>query len=311
MFLWWIDHWEREPWYLIAGAFFWGAVPSIILAAIFQYFLMMHLFSAAVFYVPHDATMMAVVVAPITEESFKAIALLILFLFLWKEIDSLLDGFIYGAAVGFGFAAVENITYFFRAAGELDLFGVGLIVLLRTFVFGTNHAIFTGLTGLGFALARFRKTPVTWLGFPLLGLCLAILLHGLHNFLALWSGLRGDSYAGLIPAILVHAIALLGVVALLVTSLIVQGSWVRHYLAEEVEAGVLTQAQADVAGSFAMTRRLHGEGRRFNRLSVDLAMKKHAYARAGEQGQSMEEIEAIRRQLTDLSRRAREARRSN
>ena len=61
VFLWWLDHWEREPWYLIAVAFFWGAVPSIALAMILEYFVMMQWFSATIFYDPQATTRMAVI----------------------------------------------------------------------------------------------------------------------------------------------------------------------------------------------------------------------------------------------------------
>ena len=47
--------------------------------------------------------------APLVEETIKAFALLLLVLFYWKEFDTPLDGFIYGAMIGLGFAWAENV----------------------------------------------------------------------------------------------------------------------------------------------------------------------------------------------------------
>ena len=299
-FLWWLDHWEREPWYLIAAAFLWGAVPSTLLALVAQQFLMIRFFPAAYFYDPRDVTAMAVVVAPVTEEILKALALLLLFLFRRREIDSLLDGLIYGAAVGFGFAATENIIYFLPAAREMGYPGLAVLVVLRAFMFGTSHAIFTGLTGLGFALARFRTDWVGWLGFPLLGLLAGIFLHGLHNLLVTLAEFLGASHLGLLLALFVHGIGFLGAVALFIASLIIQRRWIRHHLEEEVERGVLTRSEAEQASALAKSWGIRGEQRRFNRLAVELALKKHARSRVGEKGQSIQEIENIRKRLVDL-----------
>lgn len=52
------------------------------------------------------------VVALLTEELFRGSALGLLFVFFRDEIDSAIDGILYGALVGFGFVAVENTLYF-------------------------------------------------------------------------------------------------------------------------------------------------------------------------------------------------------
>ncbi len=299
-FLWWIDHWEREPWYLLMAAFVWGAIPSVVLAYFSQMFIANRILSADVFYDPRQEAMMAVVVAPVTEEILKALALLLIVIFRRRDIDSLMDGFIYGAAVGFGFAAAENILYFSSAVmwGGLPL--LAPVVIVRTFVFGTNHAIFAGMTGLGFAMARFRSRWWAWLVFPGVGLLVAMFLHGLHNYLVMWSGTSIDDQ-GFTAAVMVHAIAVVGCIALFITSLLVQRHWVRHYLQEEVELGVLTDGQLHMASRIGKSYRIRGESRRFCSLCVQLAMKKHMHARAGEKGQDPEEIEHLRQEIREKS----------
>jgi RsiW-degrading membrane proteinase PrsW (M82 family) len=83
--LWWFDRYEKEPTALLVAAFLWGAVPAIILSLIFQILLDIPI---SEFTDPASASLIgASVVAPITEETFKAGALALLLLFFRKEID--------------------------------------------------------------------------------------------------------------------------------------------------------------------------------------------------------------------------------
>mgnify|MGYP001242797793 CR=1 FL=1 len=42
--IYWVDRYEKEPWWLLMATFFWGAVPSILFAFIFNTLLSMPLF---------------------------------------------------------------------------------------------------------------------------------------------------------------------------------------------------------------------------------------------------------------------------
>ncbi|MFO7664969.1 MAG: PrsW family glutamic-type intramembrane protease, partial [Chloroflexota bacterium] len=100
--IYWVDHYEKEPWWLLAAAFVWGAVPAALLAVVSNF-----LFSAP-FYLLLDTNaadlFSSSLVAPMVEEIAKGLILLVI-LFLWRhELDSPLDGIIYGAMVGMGFA---------------------------------------------------------------------------------------------------------------------------------------------------------------------------------------------------------------
>ena len=82
-------------------------------------------------------------------------ALVAIFVFWRSEIDSPLDGIIYGAMVGMGFAMVENVYYFVANVQRwrgIEAWGVNII--LRAIVFGLNHALFSSFAGLGIAIAR-------------------------------------------------------------------------------------------------------------------------------------------------------------
>ena len=113
--IWRIDRWEREPFHLIIAAFLWGAVPSIIFAIIAQNILGFPAEPSTRETTLIGELIQASIVAPITEEIAKGFGLALIFLIFRREIDSVLDGLIYGSMIGFGFSAIEDVLYF---AGE-------------------------------------------------------------------------------------------------------------------------------------------------------------------------------------------------
>lgn len=304
MIIYWFDRYEKEPIWLLTAAFLWGAIPSIIIALIFN----------TIFSIPFELLVQggaaeafsAALVAPPVEESAKGLALLAIF-FLWhNEIDSPLDGIIYGAMVGMGFAMVENVFYFVETYGSDGLEAWGINILFRAVVFGLNHALFTSMSGLGIAVAIMSKNKLTQLAAPVIGWCLAMFLHFVHNasvsfdealcFLALlfdWGGV----------------ILTLGII---VWSLVQERSWLRQYLAEEVTHGTLTSSQFQrvssgrqrTAFNWAQLRqsgfRTYRQAIRFQQMCSELAYRKHHQERF-QDAKSLEEIATLRSQLTALS----------
>jgi len=120
LLLWWIDRYEKEPVGLLAVAFLWGAGPAAILSIILEV-----AFAAPVSALGAESLLgrllSASVSAPLIEESAKGIALLFLLLVVPKAFDGLLDGIVYGAMIGFGFAMTEDIVaYFVRFCTHMD-----------------------------------------------------------------------------------------------------------------------------------------------------------------------------------------------
>lgn len=189
--LWWLDRYEKEPLGLLAVAFLWGAVPSIVLALVMQIVLDIPIMAISGSNQLTYELLGASVVAPLTEEGIKAIALLLLLLFLRREIDSPLDGLIYGGVVGFGFAAVENVFYLFGAYSQGGMGSAFGLAFLRAGIFGLNHAMYTAFTGLGVALSlELRSLPLKALSI-LVGFALALGTHALHNALATFTAQSG------------------------------------------------------------------------------------------------------------------------
>lgn len=211
--LWWLDRYEKEPFALLAVAFVWGAVPSIILALIMQILLDIPVMVISGSNQLTYELLGASVVAPLTEEAVKGVALLALLLLLRREIDSPIDGVIYGGIVGFGFAAVENVFYLFGAYSQGGVGGVLGLAFLRAGIFGLNHAMYTGFTGLGVALAlevnrKFLKPVPVAIGFAV-----SVGVHALHNALATFS-----SYGGALALLVAVATDWLGVLILLLVA---------------------------------------------------------------------------------------------
>ena len=108
--VWLCDRYEREPWPLLAAAFLWGAIPAIVLSLVAE--LILHVPLGALRSSTARDLVAAGGIAPLVEEPIKAAALLGVFWFAHQEFDDILDGIVYGALVGFGFAMTENFFYF-------------------------------------------------------------------------------------------------------------------------------------------------------------------------------------------------------
>lgn len=301
---WWFDRFEKEPLGLIGAAFIWGALPTVILA-LFAQVPTEFLLSALLGERAGDA-ISSVFVAPFTEELFKALFVLLLFLLYRREIDSLYDGFLYGSLVGFGFAATENLFYFLSVAATAGLGGFVMNVFLRALVFGLQHAAYTSLTGLGFAAARLARSSLTRIAAPFLGLGGAMAFHALHNTVANLIKASGSAVILLIWAPL-YWIGVLLIFVIALYGLFRERRWIRTYLWEEVEKGVLPEAlYRECASFFGRTisrwgALLRGDIQRFReqgrlyQTAVELAFRKHQQATLGESWEP--EIQRLRAEL--------------
>ena len=129
-------------------------------------------------------TFTPVVEAPVVEECSKGAALLLIFFIAYLarrrsgliEFAGVMDGIVYGSAVGFGFAIAEDLLYGLQ-------FGPETFIVRRIFG-GFAHASFTSLTGIGIGLIPLVHNRALKVILPVLGLSGAILLHAAFNFTA-------------------------------------------------------------------------------------------------------------------------------
>ena len=294
--IWWLDRHEKEPLPLLIVAFLWGAVPSIILSIILTNAAGIPLEGIALSPGERRATELAIV-APIVEEAVKAIILVVLFLVSRREFDNVLDGVVYGALVGLGFAFVENILYLSAAGMQFGTDRMIQLWLLRAGLFGLNHSMFTAFTGA--ALGYARSVHLGWQrGFVAsLGLGGAMVMHSLHNTLVLMTGALAEGGRGSSLALGTCLGAILsdwGGVAVIVVVASMSGTReariMRDTLLEEVALGRITPEEYDTLTStrkrwsarrtalfksgYKRWRRL-GE---FFDLATELAFRKHRMA---------------------------------
>lgn len=303
VFLYWMDRYEKEPWGLLAATFLWGFVPAAILSFLAQTVFGIPLLLLDDTGVLADAVV-AIVLAPITEEISKGLAILMVFLLWRNEFDGIFDGIIYGGLIGFGFAAMENVLYF-----TVYYPGDSFTIFLRTVVFGLNHALFTSLTGIGFGIARHARGFAGRYAAPVAGLAAAIFAHFLHN--------STSTFTAEYPALLCLAFladwgGVLLVFVIMLLAIRRERGWIIEQLTEEVGRGTLSQAEYEIVSSpvkrfGTLLTTLTNEGpsrwrhmRHYFHLLTELAHKKHAHSRRGEAGAPQELIDQLRDQVAAL-----------
>lgn len=175
----WIDRWEPEPGRMLLAAFLWGSSIAVI-TALFGSVILDHAWAATLGAAAGDALGLAVT-APVVEEFFKGLFVLLVF---WRrrgEFDGVVDGIVYAGLVGAGFAFTENVGYLSSAFSEDGLTG-GLVLFFWRCVLGPfAHPIFTAMLGIGLGIAARTPSRGLRVAAPFLGYLGGVLLHGLWN----------------------------------------------------------------------------------------------------------------------------------
>ena len=296
------DRYEKEPPLLMAGVFLWGAIVAAGSALIIN-----TLFGVGLIFATGSETAAsigtAVFVAPFVEETVKGLAVVGVFLYFYREFDSLLDGVIYGALVCFGFAAAENVNYIFTGFIDFGFGGLLLNTFVRVFLIAFLHASLTALTGIGFAVARLSRGWPRIVA-PLLGYGAAIGGHAFHNALG--------SFGSIELCLLGSVLDWIGFAGMLVFILVLiwrEGRIMREHLREEVALGTLSSAQfiaaCSLTGQFLARwgalagGRFQKTGQFYDRCG-ELAFKKYQLARVGDEPGTQEAIGRLREQMAAL-----------
>lgn len=194
----------REPWHRIFAAFAWGAFVAVVIAGFGEEYVLKRYFAAdepVVVVGLATVSLLAVIIAPVVEELSKALGL-VLFQDASPEPE---NGYVYGGAVGLGFAASENLLY---VGFSLLTDGADTAVALgiyRGVATVALHAGATAITGYGVWRFRFARTPWRRTGGLLLlpvSLGTAILVHATYNAIA---GTVAGALFALVFALLVFA----------------------------------------------------------------------------------------------------------
>src|SRR5438477_7172841 len=258
-----IDRFEREPWFLRLAAFLWGAIIAIPPALFIEGNvdrILQNLLD------PNTTNEMLRIAlqglnAGITEETIKGLGLLLLFFVLRDEFDDVVDGIIYGALIGAGFAMVENFRYFALDSKNFLVF----LIVGRIILGWLGHSTF--IACFGAALGYVRYTRVRWkqIVIPLLGFLIAVGLHSFFDFVDFQASAAIRNSGGN-PVVVNYALIAiignylppflvqLGLLYILIRGLAHETAIIREFLADEVSDGIVSVGEyALLQNSFQRT----------------------------------------------------------
>ncbi|MDD1673908.1 MAG: PrsW family glutamic-type intramembrane protease [Methanomicrobiales archaeon] len=179
------DRYEPEPRLLILRIFFLGMLVTLPVALLEGI-------------LPISDFLLAVFAAPIIEELAKYLVVERT-VYRSAEFDEPMDGVVYAAAAALGFATLENIGYLVSVYLSSPLHDVLFVFALRALLSVPGHALFSSIWGYGLGRAKFDKK---WgYVFILVGLVLAIALHGVFNFFLYSSAILVLGVFALVPVI--------------------------------------------------------------------------------------------------------------
>lgn len=199
----------RERWAYVLSVYLFGMVVSVMAAVFLEGAAMVVLLSPELMsdeafwsFESYDPTLtmvlVAVVIAPLVEEWTKGWGVISI----RNKLTHPQDGFVYGAAAGLGFAAMENI--FYNSSAMLSGYDVFMTTaVLRAISSTLLHASASAILGYGIArkyLMGMRGGKGHWSQYYLA----AVLLHAVFNGMAVASEIvddRNAAYYGVIGAV--------------------------------------------------------------------------------------------------------------
>jgi RsiW-degrading membrane proteinase PrsW (M82 family) len=311
----WIDRYEAEPLWMLATAFFWGA----LIATFFAFLLNTGstVVIGAIANREAGEAFGAVISAPIVEETGKAFILFVLFFWKKDEFDGVIDGIVYASMAALGFAMTENILYYGKAAAAGGGGALTLTWVIRGFFAPFSHPLFTSLTGIGLGLARQSTNIAVKIIAPIVGLLMAIFMHSIWN----GSAVLGGGGLFVLTYILVMVPAFLIMLVVISLALRREGQVVREFLIVDLNRGFLSQEEYQQVGSilgrmgssFSALSQSGVKGwrarRRFNQLASELAFHRSRVSRGvysvdyDVQAQETAYLDALQALINELRRR--------
>ncbi|APX31596.1 hypothetical protein BH708_01440 [Brachybacterium sp. P6-10-X1] len=290
--VWWIDRYTPQPRISLIYAFIWGAVGSVALT-----FVIGAPFTAWISPSEPDQItaqfLGAAVQAPVVEEAMKSAGLIGLLIWGRRYIAGPIDGVVYAALIGGGFAFTENILYFgnsfhqAQAAGEVA--GFWQTFFLRGILSPFAHVSFTGLCGLGLGIAAERRSVMLYFGLGAGGLSLGMILHALWNGSSFFLPVDPENpLAGFLRYyVTVQVPIFLILVGLVLFLRLRERKILRRQLSEYGRAGWFAPAEVDLLVAMGARRRAekwagrHGAVARMGmrdliRAAVELGMERHS-----------------------------------
>jgi RsiW-degrading membrane proteinase PrsW (M82 family) len=292
-----LDLYEKEPVPLLLAALVWGGVAATTLAGLANagWGLVVARLGGPEF----AARWTAALTAPPIEETMKGLGVVVIYLIAREEVDDAMDGFVYGAVCGLGFAIVEDVFYFMGVFGGQPS-GVLHGFLVRVLASGLySHILYTGLVGMGIGYVVSRRGSVS--SRRRVAVCSALVAAAVFGHF-LWDSplldffprepWTGGAWLLVFVATAIKGLPLLGFVVVAVRlARAREHRWLRAALETElglegisaVELGTLESPRHRRAASREMRRRAGGRAasvlRRLQREQITLAMIRSKVAR--------------------------------
>lgn len=202
--IWWMDRYEREPFWLVSLNFFWGATGAIVFGIIGS--MIMGLGVTEFIYQfanESDAGTFnnlagAVIVAPVVEEITKGVFLLMISFS--RHFDGPVDGAVYGGAVGLGFGMTENFLYFMSF--PQDYAGLFVLIIIRTLFSAMLHCCCQAVFGAAIGFAKFKGLFAKITIIPL-GLGIAMFMHFMWNLTVSFNSTALIGFAFMIMSVII------------------------------------------------------------------------------------------------------------
>ncbi|TMT87749.1 PrsW family intramembrane metalloprotease [Haloterrigena sp. H1] len=188
-YIWYADITTSEPLGLLVATF--------LLAVLFATFAaLINSLSQVVLGFGSGVLFFYLIVGPV-EETVKLLAVYV-FAYRSSSFTAVIDGAVYGAVAGLGFAAIENALYISRVIGEanpeVNVFVTASGIATVRALAGPGHVIYSAIAGYYLGLAKFNREyagPIV-----LKGLLVAAFVHGTYNVTV---GIVPDILAAYLP----------------------------------------------------------------------------------------------------------------
>jgi protease PrsW len=303
-----VDLNEREPLWALVLALGLGAVAAAIAAAVVDPgFRVLDTFGEA--FTAEAGKLVALVLAVGALEGISRLRG-------WSELNGPVDGLVYGAAVGLGWAVGETFhrELLVEGASAIDATASTFTLVWTAALGGLSHGLFGAIIGAGFGVALSARHAVTRLLAPLVAFGAALLAHLGYELLA-----TGDSLSGSFGRTLASALLPLALVAaLMVFGLLRERRAIADELADEAAGGVVSAEDLERLRSpgarraFALSRLAKGDldgwlsARALHNRQVQLALterRARAEQDAGRRAGLDAEAGHLRRSILELKAR--------
>lgn len=245
--------------------------------------------------------------APFSEETAKAMGVVLLMTISPRLVRSPFDGFVLGTFVGLGFQMFENVSYVVNSAATgfgVDQVAAGQQTLVLRMAVGiASHWLYSAIFCAGLIYLLGRPGRKAERGKGILLMVVAMALHGVWDGISALSQGKGAVTGVLMPALII--VALVIVRAVYKMTVATERNWMGDLLAPEVANGVLQQAEADALAGTRKQRKAYlksGHGHKSHQQADHILEAAHDLARqlAVDKGADTPEVLHARAEIARL-----------